>query len=183
MAASLSPCLVWLDLEMTGLDPNACAIIEVGVILTGGDLQPVAELERVVWQPEEVLLRMEPVVKRMHTENGLLERVRASEFSLANAERDVLTLLARHCAPGEGILTGNSIHTDRSFLARHMPAVDRYLHYRQLDVSSLKVLQRAWFPGSPELRKQAAAHTALSDLRAGIQELAHYRDTLFKPRT
>lgn len=181
--SSINPLLVWLDLEMTGLDPNACAIIEVGVILTGGDLQPVAELERVVWQPEEVLLRMEPVVKRMHTENGLLERVRASDTSLANAERDVLTLLARHCAPGEGILTGNSIHTDRSFLARHMPAVDRYLHYRQLDVSSLKVLQRAWFPGSPELRKQAAAHTALSDLRAGIAELAHYRDTLFKPRT
>lgn len=181
--SSLNPCLVWLDLEMTGLDPNTCAIIEVGVILTGGDLQPIAELERVVWQPEEVLARMEPVVRRMHTENGLLERVRASDVSLANAERDVLTLLARHCAPGEGILTGNSIHTDRSFLVRHMPAVDRYLHYRQLDVSGLKVLQRAWFPGSPEPRKAASSHTALSDLRAGLAELAHYRDTLFKPRS
>ncbi|MFP2961690.1 oligoribonuclease [Myxococcus sp. 1LA] len=171
---------VWLDLEMTGLDPETCSIIEVGVIITGPDLRPLAEVERVIWQPEESLLRMEPVVREMHTRNGLLEKVRASNTSLRVAERDVMSVVAEHCALGEGILCGNSIHTDRRFLIRYMPMLERYLHYRMVDVTSLKVLSRAWYPNLVEPRKAPSGHTALADVRASISELQYYRDTLFR---
>ena len=172
---------VWLDLEMTGLDPETCAIIEIGVIITGPDLRPLAEMERVIWQPEEVLQRMEPVVKDMHTRNGLLQKVRASNTSLRVAERDVTALVAEHCALGEGVLAGNSIHTDRRFLIRYMPMLERYLHYRMVDVTSLKVLTRAWYPNLVEPHKAPSGHTALADLRASISELQYYRDVLFRP--
>jgi oligoribonuclease len=175
------PRFVWLDLEMTGLDPETCAIIEIGVIITGPDLVPIAEIERAIWQPEEVLARMEPVVREMHTRNGLLGRVRASPVSLRVAEREVTALVAEHCVMGEGVLCGNSIHTDRRFLIRYMPMLERYLHYRMVDVTSLKVLARAWYPDAPEPRKGASGHTALADLRASIAELSHYRATLFHP--
>jgi oligoribonuclease len=175
-----APCFVWLDLEMTGLDPVDNAIIEVGVIVTGPDLRPIDEIERVIWQPEEVLARMEPVVRDMHTRNGLISRVRASSTSLRVAEREVMELVAHHCPMGEGILAGNSIHTDRRFLIRYMPMVERYLHYRMLDVTSVKMLARAWYPGFADLRKAPAEHTALADLRSSIAELQHYRDKLFR---
>ena len=173
--------LVWLDLEMTGLDPESCAIIEIGVIITGPDLRPLAEMDRVIWQPEETLQRMEPVVKEMHTRNGLLDKVRASTTSLRVAERDVMSLVTEHCALGEGILAGNSIHTDRRFLIRYMPLLERYLHYRMVDVTSLKVLSRAWYPNLVEPRKPPAGHTALADVRASIAELQYYKDVLFRP--
>jgi oligoribonuclease len=171
---------VWLDLEMTGLDPESCAIIEIGVIITGPDLRPIAEMDRVIWQPEEVLLRMEPVVREMHTRNGLLDKVRASTTSLRVAERDVTALISEHCALGEGVLAGNSIHTDRRFLFRYMPMLERYLHYRMVDVTSLKVLVRAWYPNLVEPRKAPSGHTALADLRSSIAELQYYRDILFR---
>ena len=180
-ASPAAPLFVWLDLEMTGLDPDVCAIIEIGVILTGPDLVPLAEIERVIWQPDEVLARMEPVVRDMHARNGLAKRVRESQTSLRVAERDITALVAKHCAVGEGILCGNSIHTDRRFLAQHMPMLDRYLHYRQVDVTSLKVLANAWFPDMVPLKKMASGHTALADLRASLHELSHYRTHLFRP--
>ncbi|HEX8821445.1 MAG TPA: oligoribonuclease [Archangium sp.] len=173
-------CFVWLDLEMTGLDPDESAIIEIGVIITGPDLVPKAEMERVIWQPEEVLARMEPVVKDMHTRNGLLKKVRDSSISLRVAERDITALVAAHCGMGEGILCGNSIHTDRRFLVKYMPMLDRYLHYRQVDVTSLKVLASAWFPDMTPQKKTTSGHTALADLRASIAELTHYRTHLFR---
>jgi oligoribonuclease len=176
-------CFVWLDLEMTGLDPGESAIIEIGVIITGPDLVPKAEMERVIWQPDEVLARMEPVVREMHTRNGLLKRVRESTVSLRIAERDIASLLVQHCALGEGILCGNSIHTDRRFLVKYMPMIDRYLHYRQVDVSSLKVLGNAWFPEQMPVKKLASGHTALADVRASIAELTHYRTHLFRAAT
>jgi oligoribonuclease len=179
--SSPEPRFVWLDLEMTGLDPETCAIIEIGVIITGPDLVPIAEIERVIWQPEEALLRMEPVVREMHTRNGLMARVRNSPISLRVAERDVTGLISDHCALGEGVLCGNSIHTDRRFLFRYMPMLERFLHYRMVDVTSLKVLTRAWYPDVQEPRKNASGHTALADLRASLAELAYYRSTFFRP--
>jgi oligoribonuclease len=181
MSAPASPlCFVWLDLEMTGLDPDESAIIEIGVVITGPDLVPRAEMERVIWQPDAALARMEPVVKEMHTRNGLLKRVRESSTSLRVAERDVTALVSQHCALGEGILCGNSIHTDRRFLMKYMPLLDRYLHYRMVDVTSLKVLGNAWFPDMVPLKKTTGGHTALADLRASLAELAHYRAHLFR---
>ncbi len=171
---------VWCDLEMTGLDPEYNTIIEMGLIITGPDLKPLAEWERAIWQPAEALERMEPIVREMHTKNGLLERVKTAEVSIRGAEKEAIALLSRFCDFGEGILAGNSIHTDRSFLTKYMPGFDRYLHYRQLDVSSLKVLTRAWYPKAPGRSKVEANHTVLADLRASIGELAYYQQTFFK---
>lgn len=174
------PLFVWLDLEMTGLDLERCAIVEIGIILTRGDLVPIAEFERVIWQPDEVLARMEPFVRDMHVRSGLLDRIRASKTSLVDAERDALTLVSRHCGIREGVLAGNSIHTDRAFLARYMPRLEGWLHYRQVDVSSLKVLAGAWYPELPRFEKGDKTHTAIDDLRGSLAELAHYRDALFR---
>ncbi len=171
---------VWCDLEMTGLDPNTCAIIEMGLIVTGPDLKPLAEWECAIWQPDDVLARMEPFVRDMHTKNGLLERVRKSDTSLRTAEKQATALVLQHCDFGEGILSGNSIHTDRTFITKFMPGFDRLLHYRMVDVSSVKILTRAWFPSAPGRSKVDASHTVLSDLRASIAELAYYQQTFFK---
>ncbi len=172
---------VWLDLEMTGLDPKTCVIVEIGVIITGPDLVPIAEIEHAIWQPEEDLQRMEPFVRDMHTKNGLLERVRASRTSLREAERNVFQLVQKHVGFREGILAGNSIHVDRRFLIAYMPLLEEYLHYRQLDVSSLKVLSRAWYPNGPDFKKDSKDHTAIADLHASLEELAFYRQSFFKP--
>jgi oligoribonuclease len=174
---------VWCDLEMTGLDPKTCVIVEIGVVITGPDLVPIAEIEHAIWQPDEALARMEPFVRDMHTKNGLLERVRASRTSLKDAERSVLSLVQKHVGFRDGILAGNSIHVDRRFLIAHMPTLEEFLHYRMLDVSSLKVLARAWYPNGPEFKKDSKDHTALSDLRASLEELAFYKANYFKPAT
>jgi len=175
------PTLVWVDLEMTGLDVDRCAIIEMAVVVTRKDLEPVGELERVVWQPAEVLDRMDPFVREMHTSNGLLEKVRASKHAQAEVENDAVALVAAHCGFREGILAGNSVHADRRFLARHMPVFERFLHYRQVDVSTLKILTRAWYPDAPKFAKEGKDHTALADIRASIAELRHYREAFFRP--
>ena len=171
---------IWCDLEMTGLDPGTCAIIEMGMLVTGPDLKPIAEWERAIWQPPEVLERMEPFVREMHTKNGLLERVKKSDTSLRNAEKDAMDFVLQHCGMGEGVLAGNSIHTDRAFITRHMPGLDRLLHYRMIDVSSIKVITRAWYPNAPGRSKVDAAHTVLADLKASIGELSYYQQTFFK---
>jgi oligoribonuclease len=174
------PTLVWVDLEMTGLDVESCAIIEMAMVITGKDLQPVAELERVIWQPEAVLERMSPFVRDMHTKNGLLDRVRSSRHSVAEVENDALAMLASHAPFREGILAGNSVHADRRFLGRYMPAFERFLHYRQVDVSTLKVLTRAWYPDVPAFEKVGQEHTALADIRNSIAELRHYRQSFLR---
>ena len=174
------PTLVWVDLEMTGLDVESCAIIEMAVVVTRSDLEPVAELERVIWQPDEVLGRMSPFVREMHTKNGLLDKVRASRASVTDVENEAVALIAAHAPFREGILAGNSIHADRRFLARYMPTFERFLHYRQIDVSTLKVLTRAWYPASVAFEKAGQEHTALADIRASIAELRHYRQTFFR---
>ncbi len=178
--AKSSPVFLWLDLEMTGLDPESCAIVEVAALVTGPELEPRDEFERVVWQPDEVLERMEPIVREMHGKSGLTDRIRASPHSLRETERDLFDLVARHCGPGEGLLAGNTIHHDRRFLARYMPLVERYLSYRQVDVSSLKLLTRAWYPESPGFQKPESNHRALADIRASIAELRYYRETFFR---
>lgn len=176
---STDPRFVWLDLEMTGLDLNTCAIIEIGILITGRDLKPIAQYETAIWQPDEVLARMDPFVRDMHTKNGLLEQVRASKTSLRDAEREAMKLVTAHTRYKEGVLAGNSIHTDRRFLIEYMPQLEGYLHYRQLDVSSLKVLTRAWYPGKNEFFKEGKSHSAISDLRDSIEELEHYKKHFF----
>lgn len=173
--------LVWLDMEMTGLDPEIDVPLQVAVILTDENLVELDALELTIWQPDEILNRMQPIVRKMHADNGLTRAVKRSETSLLEAERKVLALIARWVRPGEGILAGNSIHQDRRFLQRYFPSVHGYLHYRMVDVSTIKELARRWYGPEALAPKETSEHTALSDTRASIRELAHFRRVLFRP--
>lgn len=172
--------LVWLDLEMTGLDVESQAIIQAAVIITDRDLKPLDEFACDVWQPASAFENMSPFVRDMHEKNGLLERVRASRVDLADAERRLLGIVASWCVY-PATLCGNSIWQDRKFVDRYMPGLGRYLGYRMIDVSSLKVLAGRWYgPRAVFGKPKTGAHDALVDIRNSIDELAHYRRTLFK---
>lgn len=168
--------LVWMDLEMTGLDPQVDTIVQAAVIVTEiGTYEELEVLELPIWQPESRLELMTPFVRDMHESSGLMKKVRASKTSLLDAERAIMKLVARWCGPQEGILAGNSIWQDRRFLARYMPALEGYLHFRQVDVTSLKILMRGWL-GEKASFPKAKTHTALEDVRASIAELRFYKD-------
>jgi len=173
-----------MDLEMTGLDPDRHVILEVAVIVTDDELDIVAEAEPLILQAtEDQLAEMDKVVQEMHAANGLLEEVRRSELTLAEAEQRTLKFL-RHWCPNHGQvpLCGNSIGTDRRFLARYMPQVEGWLHYRSVDVSSLKELAKRWYPEVlGAMPQKDTHHRALEDIRDSIDELRYYRETLFRP--
>lgn len=174
--------LVWLDMEMTGLDPEVCVPLQVAVVITNAALEELGHTEITIWQPESALERMEPVVREMHTLNGLLEQVRVARASLAEAERELMMLVSEHTRPREGVLAGNSIHQDRRFIRRYFPTLHGYLHYRMVDVSTLKELAKRWYGSDVSFIKGTTEHTALSDVRASIRELQHYREKMFRPR-
>src|SRR5690606_10908724 len=153
--------LVWIDMEMSGLDPETCAILEVAVIVTDGDLHEIAEgPDIVVHQPDAVLDAMDDWNREHHGASGLSERVRQSTVSLAEAEEAVLAFLRQHTMEGESPLCGNSVHQDRAFIVRYMPRLAAFLHYRNIDVSTVKELVRRWYPGVPIPQKEEA-HRAL----------------------
>lgn len=172
--------LVWVDLEMTGLDPEDCVIVEIATLVTDGALELVAEgPELVIHQPEEALARMQPVVVEMHTRSGLIERIRASKISLAEAEQQTAEFVAAHVERGTAPLAGNSVWKDKQFLDRYMPAVTGQLHYRIIDVSTVKELARRWYPGTSAPKKKEL-HRAMDDIRESIEELKFYRANLFR---
>ncbi|MBZ0136837.1 MAG: oligoribonuclease [Planctomycetes bacterium] len=172
--------LVWIDLEMTGLNPELDVILEIAVIITGPDLEPIEQYEAVIHQPDSTLLTMGAFVREMHTKNGLLDRVRASKTSLSEATDAALALIKKHCAENEGTLAGNTIHQDRRFLRKYMPPIEAWLHYRQVDVSSLKILTRAWYPDLEKFGKADKDHTALADIQQSILELKYYREHVLR---
>ena len=172
--------LVWLDMEMTGLEPSVCVPLQVAVVITDSSLEEIEACEVTIWHPEKVLSRMEPFVRKMHTENGLLDRVRASETSVAEAERDVMTIVSQWCPYGKGVLAGNSIHNDRAFIKAYMPMLHGFLHYRMVDVSSIKELVARWYGRDKVYAKPRATHTALEDARESVAELRHYRATVMR---
>lgn len=172
--------LVWLDMEMTGLEPLTCVPLQMAVVITDSELEELDSHEVTLWQSEEVLSRMDPFVRKMHTENGLLDRVRASDVGMLQAEREIMARVSRYCPFGAGILAGNSIHTDRAFLKAYFPTLHGYLHYRMVDVSSLKELVRRWYGRDWLFIKQLQKHTALEDVRESIAELRHYRLTCMR---
>ena len=181
--AETKPVLAWLDLEMTGLDPDSCAIVQLALILTDTELRElVPPLELTVWQPESVLERMSPFVRAMHEKSRLLPQIRRSEVSLQDAEQEMLRLLTVHAPYRTARLCGNTIGQDRRFLARHMPLFESYLHYRQIDVSSIKELGRWWHNTKFVKSEQGQQHTALYDIRQSIAELKYYRSALFLPQ-
>ncbi len=172
--------LAWMDLEMTGLDPDTCAIVQLAMVLTDSELNELAPpLELTIWQPETVLGAMSPFVRAMHEKSGLLEQVRASQISVPEAEREAVELLAKHAPFRTARLCGNSIGQDRRFLVRYMPVLEGYLHYRQVDVSSIKELAGWWY-GSKFEKPDVGKHTALHDVQQSIAELRYYRTSVFR---
>ena len=178
--------LVWMDLEMTGLDPARHAIVEIATLITDDDLQIVAEgPDVVVHQPTDVLDGMDDVVRKMHTKSGLLGAIESSTISLADAGLATLDFIKQHVPePGAVPLAGNSIGMDRRFLVAQLPEIERYLHYRSVDVSTVKELCRRWYPGVlAKAPDKAGGHRALDDIRESVEELRYYRSTVFRPAT
>jgi len=176
--------LVWIDCEMTGLDLRTDKLIEIAALVTDAELNVLGEgIDVVIHADDEALDGMVEVVAQMHSRSGLTEEVRASVIDVPAAEQLVLDYIRTHVKQAKTApLAGNSIATDRGFIARDMPALDNYLHYRMIDVSSIKELCRRWYPriyyGQPE---KGLAHRALADIRESIRELKYYRRTAFVP--
>jgi oligoribonuclease len=173
-----------MDLEMTGLEPERHVIVEIATLLTDDHLNIVAEgPDLVIHASPEQLAEMGTYVTEMHTKSGLLPTIIASTITVEEAQRATLEFLkSQNVEPGAVPLCGNSIGTDRRFLQEYMPELESYFHYRNVDVSTIKELARRWYPGAVALLPEKdSAHRALDDIRESINELAHYRDTLFQP--
>ena len=175
--------LVWIDCEMTGLDLRQDALIEVAALVTDSELNVIGDgVDLIIKPPQEALDQMVPFVRQMHVNSGLLDAL-SEGISLAEAEDQVLAYIREHCPDGSSPpLAGNSVATDRNFLARDMTRLDEFLHYRIIDVSSIKELSRRWYPkayfASPTKRGN---HRALADIQESIEELRYYRDAVFVP--
>src|SRR5579875_3610495 len=176
--------LAWMDLEMTGLDPNRHVIVEIATLITDDDLEVVAEgPDIVVRASDEELAAMDEVVRTMHSRSGLLDAIRTSDVDLAEAGRATLDFLRANIPEARSVpLCGNSIGTDRRFLARWLPEIDQYLHYRSIDVSTVKELARRWYPDALAAQpRKVGSHRAMGDVLESVAELAYYRKTIFRP--
>jgi oligoribonuclease len=173
-----------MDLEMTGLDPVRNVIVEVATLVTDDDLTIVAEgPDLVVHQPPEALALMDPVVVEMHTASGLLTEIAESTITLEDAGRQTLAFIQEYVPQPRSVpLCGNSIGTDRRFLAAYLPEVENYLHYRSVDVSTIKELARRWYPEAAEgAPRKGGTHRAMGDIRESVEELTYFRTTVFRP--
>jgi oligoribonuclease len=175
--------LVWIDLEMTGLDLTRDALLEIAVLVTSADLQEVVEgPSLVIYQPDHVLESMEPYVRELHTKSGLLTDVRAASTTVAQAQDAVVTFIKQHCQPQTAPLCGNSIWQDANFLRRDMPLVMQQLHYRMIDVSAFKVAIQTWYPENPYKQfEKKDGHRARVDIYESVEELRHYKKYFFIP--
>jgi oligoribonuclease len=174
--------LVWLDLEMTGLDTNRHVIVEIAALVTDTELAPLDDgIDLIVHQPATALAEMDDYVRTMHTRSGLLAEIEASTLTLADAGAQVLAYVQQHVGTGGSPLCGNSIGVDRRFLDAQLPELDRYLHYRSVDVSSIKELCRRWYPDVYKRRPgKQETHRALADVRESIAELVYYREHMLR---
>jgi oligoribonuclease len=175
-----------MDLEMTGLDAGRHVIVEIATLVTDDDLQVVAEgPDLVVHATDEQLAQMDDFVRDMHTSSGLLDEIRASELTLADAGRITDEFIRAHVPKPRTVpLAGNSIGTDRRFLAAHLPEIEEYLHYRSVDVSTIKELAGRWYPGAlAGAPRKAGGHRAMDDIKESLAELAYYRATVFRDPT
>jgi oligoribonuclease len=174
--------LLWLDMEMTGLFPETDCIIELAIVVTDADLNTVAEGPvLVVHQGDAVMNGMDNWNKSTHGKSGLIDKVKASQLNEAEAEAQMLAFLRQHIAPGVSPMCGNSICQDRRFMARCMPKLEAFFHYRNLDVSTLKELAKRWRPGLAEGFKKGSKHEALADIYESIEELKYYREHFIQP--
>ena len=176
--------LIWMDLEMTGLDESRHVIVEIATLVTDDDLNIIAEGPNlVIHQPDEVMAEMDDFVTNMHTVSGLLEKIKSSTISEAEAMQQTLDFIKEHSPePNKIPLCGNSIRTDRTFLAKYMPEIENWLHYRCVDVSTIKELVKRWNPGLEHARpkSEGITHRAMDDIRDSVAELKFYRDKVFR---
>jgi len=173
--------LIWIDMEMSGLNSDTDKVLEVALIVTDSRLNALAEGPAlVVHQPDTVLDRMDDWNKSTHAKSGLIERVKASTLSEAQVEAQMVAFLAQHVPIGISPMCGNSVHQDRRFLSRHMPALEAYFLYRNLDVSTLKELAKRWKPEIMAGLTKHGKHEALADIRESIEELKYYREHFLK---
>ncbi len=171
--------LIWIDLEMTGLDTQTDSILEIATVITDNQLNIVAEGPVLaIYQPEHRLAGMDEWNQKQHAKSGLIRRVRASAIDESMAERLTLEFVGQYVPQGKSPMCGNSVCQDRRFLARGMPRLEAYFHYRNLDVSAVKELAQRWYPGLPKMKK-SSSHLALADIRESIAELRYYRQHLF----
>ena len=169
--------LVWLDCEMTGLDPEAERLIEIAIVVTGPNLEPRIEGPvLVIHQSDAQLDKMDAWNKGTHGRSGLIDKVKASTVTEADAERQIIDFLSKYVPKGTAPMCGNTIGQDRRFLVKYMPELEAFFHYRNLDVSTLKELAKRWKPDAYSSFKKAQKHTALADVHESIEELAHYRE-------
>lgn len=174
--------LFWVDLEMTGLDPDTCTIIEIASLVTDNELNVIAEGPAlVINQPKELLEKMDAWNQEHHKKSGLYDAVLASTVTLQQAEDQTLAFLKEWLPQRKAPLCGNSIWQDRRFLCRYMPKMEGYLHYRNIDVSSFKEVIRRWYVNGPELARKKEAHRALDDIKESINELRFYRQSFMQP--
>ena len=173
--------LVWIDCEMTGLDPEKERLLEIAVVVTGPNLSPRIEGPVcVIHQSDELLNKMDAWNKGTHSRSGLIEKVKASTTSEKDAEEQILAFIKKYVSKNNSPLCGNTISQDRRFLVKFMPKLEAYLHYRNLDVSTLKELSKRWKPEVFNSFKKQQKHTALADVHESIEELAHYREHFIK---
>lgn len=173
--------LIWIDLEMTGLDPEHNVIIEIATLVTDSELNVVAEGPAyAIHQPDAALAAMDEWNTKQHGESGLVARVKASAMSVAQAETDTLDFLQKYLKPQESPMCGNSIMLDRRFLLRYMPRLEAYFHYRNLDVSTVKELAKRWRPDIAAGLNKQGQHLAMADIKESIAELAYYREQFFR---
>lgn len=175
--------LVWIDLEMTGLEPQTDTILEIATIITDGNLTILTEGPHlVIHQPNDVLDNMKQWCKDTHGKSGLITAVQESKITLKDAEEQTFECIKQYCPPQEGMLAGNTIWQDRNFLYKYMPRITNYLHYKLLDVTGIQQAVKRWYPNSSYAEfKKADTHRALTDIRESIEELKHYRKYFFVP--
>ncbi len=173
--------LVWMDLEMSGLDPKTCVILEIATLITDKDLNLVAQGPAlVVYQPQSVLDAMDDWNKKHHGDSGLAQAVQNSAVTLAEAEQRTLDFIAQYCKPKSSPLCGNTIYQDRRFLIEYMPKLEGFLHYRLVDVSTIKELVKRWYGPEFQAPQKKQRHKALDDILETVEELKFYRKTVFK---
>jgi oligoribonuclease len=173
--------LIWLDCEMTGLDPETERLIEIAVVVTGPNLEPRIEGPvLVIHQSDELLNKMDKWNKSTHGKSGLIDKVKASTISEADAEAEILAFLKKYVPKATSPLCGNTISQDRRFLVKYMPKLDAFFHYRNIDVSTFKELAKRWKPEVYKAFKKQQKHTALADVHESIDELVHYREHFLK---
>ncbi len=179
-SVNINSTLVWMDLEMSGLDPKNAVILEIATLITDNSLNIIAEGPNIVIHHQESLLeKMDDWNKKHHRASGLIERIRNSRISLREAENTTLEFLMRNCSKGMCPLCGNSIAQDRRFLFKYMPLVSEWLHYRNIDVSTIKELTARWYPEKFSPPKKRGSHQALNDIKESIDELVYYKNVFF----